>query len=985
MTLNSRSTLKLIFFAAVAALLLSLTLEAQTGTGGVRGSVTDPSGAAIPGANVTVKSADGKTGNATSNGQGQYEIHGLAPGKYSISATARGFSPATQEINVSAGKILPLDVPLDILVEKQNVDVNSDANQVDVNSANNSSATVLKEKDLEAFSDDPDEFASELQALAGPSAGPNGGQIYIDGFTGGQLPPKSAIREIRVNQNPFSAEYDRIGYGRIQVFTKPGTDKFHGQLFFNDNNSVLNSSTPFAKNLPEYHTEQYSGNLGGPLSKKASFFFNVERRNIDDLSVINTRVFDNSFNLVPFSQSVPNQRLRTNLGPRIDYQLTPTNTITGRYQFEESNETNDGIGVQSLPTQAFNLHSTEHQAQISDTQIFGSKIVNETRFQYVRSRNEQTSVDATPAVSVIGLFTSGGNPLGHAVAEQGRYEIQNYTSIAHGTHFTRFGARVRVSNDTNFTTQNFNGSFTFTTADAFRITQQGLAAGMTGAQIRAAGGGATQFSLTTGSPAVSDTYADLGLYLEDDWKFRPNMTVSYGLRYETQNSIGDHKDFAPRVAFAWGLGKKGSTPKTVLRAGYGIFYDRFDQNFILNAQRLNGTTQQQFIVTQPDFFPSVPSPATLAALATATAPTTYRIDPRLRAPYTMQTGFSIERQLGRYGTITTNYLNSRGVHQFLTRNINAPLDGTFNPAVAGSGVRPFGNVGNIYEYQSEGIFKQNQLITNVNLRVNTKISLFGFYALTFANSNANGAASFPTDQFNLSLDYGRAAFDVRNRLFLGGNWSLPHGFSLSPILQANSGASFNITLGQDLNGDSIFNDRPTFAAGASGANVKATRFGNFDVVPVAGHALVPVNFGNGPSQFSFNLRAAKSFGFGKRKEVAGAQGQGRGGQGGGGRGPGGGGERGGFGGGGERGGFGGGGFGGGGRGPGGPGGGAEGNRPYTLTVSAFARNLFNNTNLAVPIGNLSSPLFGTSNSLAGGFFGSQSSSRRIDLQLRFSF
>src|SRR5262249_27485429 len=161
-----------------------------------------------------------------------------------------------------------------------------------------------------------------------------------------------------------------------------------------------------------------------------------------------------------------------------------------------------------------------------------------------------------------------------------------------------------------------------------------------------------QFTLTNGTPSISDTYADLGLYLEDDWKFRPNMTVSYGLRYETQSQIHDHKDFAPRVAFAWGLGKKGATPKTVLRAGFGIFYDRFSQNSILNAQRLNGTVQQQFVVNQPDFFSTVPAPAVLATLAPATFPTTYRIDPNLRAPYTMQTGFSIERQLGKFGTIT---------------------------------------------------------------------------------------------------------------------------------------------------------------------------------------------------------------------------------------------------------------------------------------------------------------------------------------------
>ena len=152
---------------------------------------------------------------------------------------------------------------------------------------NNASSIIIKGKDLEALSDDPDELQAELQALAGPSAGPNGGQIYIDGFTGGQLPPKASIREIRINQNPFSAQYDKLGYGRIEIFTKPGTNKFHGQFLFNDNNSIFNAPNPFAAQTPSYQTELFNGSVSGPLSKTASFFFNAERRNINDPSVVN--------------------------------------------------------------------------------------------------------------------------------------------------------------------------------------------------------------------------------------------------------------------------------------------------------------------------------------------------------------------------------------------------------------------------------------------------------------------------------------------------------------------------------------------------------------------------------------------------------------------------------------------------------------------------------------------------------------------------
>src|SRR5437588_11078920 len=170
-----------------------------------------------------------------------------------------------------------------IQAEQQNVVVTDETPTVNVEASGNSNAIVLKGKDLDALSDDPDELSNELSALAGPSAGPNGGQIFIDGFSGGQLPPKSAIREIRVNQNPFSAEYDRLGYGRIEILTKPGTDKLHGQFMINGNASALNARNPFVGEAaqPAYHSVLYSGNIGGPINKKASFFFNLDRRNID--------------------------------------------------------------------------------------------------------------------------------------------------------------------------------------------------------------------------------------------------------------------------------------------------------------------------------------------------------------------------------------------------------------------------------------------------------------------------------------------------------------------------------------------------------------------------------------------------------------------------------------------------------------------------------------------------------------------------------
>ncbi|MCU1306201.1 MAG: Oar protein [Acidobacteriaceae bacterium] len=971
-----KSRIFAVFCAALFLSAFSVSSWAQAAPGTLKGQVSDPAGAVVTQATVTATSSTGQTASAVTNRQGMYEIKGLAPGKYSVRATASGFSDF-QEIDfaIASGQVQQFDIRLEIPMQKQQVNVEEQSSSVDVAPASNVGAIVLKGKDLDALSDDPDELQSDLQTLAGPSAGPNGGQIYIDGFTGGQLPPKSSIREIRINTNPFSSQFDRIGFGRIEVFTKPGTDKFHGQFSFNDNDSALNGKNPFGgANQLDYRSQQYSGNVGGPINKKASFFFNVERRNINDTSIVNAVVLDPSFNQVPLSESVLDPRVRTNITPRFDIQLGANNTLTTRYQFETDRENNKDVGGTQLklPTQGLDVDNTEQSFQISDSQVINATTINETRFQYNRNRNSQTAQNLSPAISVLNTFVGGGNSAGTNIDHNNRYEVQNYTSMSRGKHFIKFGGRLRASHEVNSTTAGFNGTFTFsgsqnTALTAYQITQQGLQNGLTPAQIRAAGGGASQFILTTGQPLADVNFADAGLYAEDDWKLRPNFTLSYGLRFETQTAINDHASFAPRIGIAWGLGSAKSQPKTVLRAGFGIFYDRFSQNLVLQAQRQNGITQQQFVVNFPDFYPNIPSPATLAAAQTF--PTVYQISPNLKAPYMMQTALTLERQVSKASNVSVTFLNSRGIHQLITDNINAPLPG--------SGLRPNGTATNIYEYESEGVFNQRQLIMNGNVRIGQKLALFSYYSLSFANGDSSGAGIFPSDQYNLSADYGRTAFDIRHRVAVGGSWTLPYGVRLNPLVSVTSGVPFNITLGHDLNGDSIFNDRPTFAT-VAGPGVKTTQWGTFDTTPIPGQTVIPINYGQGNPQFNFNLRVSRTIGFGPKVESAAGANSNRG------AGGGGGGDRGG-----ERGGGpgGGGGFGGA-RGPGGAGGGFAANnvnRRYSLTISANVRNLFNYVNLSTPVGNLTSSLFGQSNTLAGGQGASASANRRIELQMQFSF
>ncbi len=962
-----RKLARITHLAALFVLLLAAQAWGQAPLGSLHGQVTDPSGAAVTKADVQVVGSDGKIARTTTSQTGTYEVKGLSPGKYGIKVTAKGFSLYEVDgIDVGPGQSQKMDVALSIEVQQQNVNVSEQAIGLDTSAENNVTQMVLTGKDLDALSDDPDELADDLQALAGPSAGPNGGQIYIDGFTGGQLPPKSSIREIRINQNPFSAEYDKLGYGRIEIFTKPGTDQYHGQISVIGNSSYFNSTSPFATSTPAYDTTQYTANFGGPVGKKASFFVNFERRNIGDNAIVNAFVLDpTTFAQIPYNASVPIPQTRTNVSPRMDFQLTPTNTLSLRYQYWQNDQQDQGVGQFSLPTQAYNLTTTEQTVQVSDTQLFGAKVVNELRFQYLHDTDNEVPAYTDPTINVQGAFVGGGSSLGYNRYKQDHYELQNYTSVLEGKHMFKFGGRLRAERDSSDSNPNFNGTFTFNSLTAYQITEQGIANGLTPAQIRAAGGGAGQFSITYGTPSVGITYYDLGLYFSDDWRWKPNFTISYGLRFETQTDIHDNGDLAPRLSFAWGLGK-GPTPKTVLRAGWGMFYDRFQEQYVLQAAQLNGTTQQQYIVDQPDFYPFIPPQGSPLLNTAKTFPTSYQLAPNLRAAYTMQTAVSVERQVTKNANIAISYLNSKGVHQFLTRNINAPFPGTYDPNDPTSGIRPFGSAaGNIYQYESDGEFEQNQLIVNTNVRIGSKVSLFGWYTLNYVDANTNGASSFPNNQYNLAQNYGPTMYDVRNRAFIGGTVALPRGFRLNPFLVVSSGIPFNITLGQDYNGDSIFNDRPTFATpGQMGQNIVVTKWGTFNLTPQAGQTVIPPYYGMGPGRFSLNLRLSKTFGFGPENKGSGGAVGGPGGGRGGGRGPGG--------------------------GFGGAMGGAMGlgsstNRRYNLTLSINARNLFNYINYAPLVGNLSSPLFGQPNALAGGPYGSSSAPRKIELGATFTF
>jgi hypothetical protein len=407
--------------------------------------------------------------------------------------------------------------------------------------------------------------------------------------------------------------------------------------------------------------------------------------------------------LTPLSEAVAAPQRTQTYALRLDRQVTPMNTFTGRYEFNRTTANNSGVGLLVLPSEGINTATTTQTLQLTDTQVVGTKIISEAHFQYLRTRLEQTPNSTSAAIAVQGVFNGGGGTAQAASDNQDRYEVQEILTVDRKSNYMRFGGRFRSLRDSNFGTANYNGQFTFPNIKAYQL----VLAGQTPAQIAADNLGTIQYNLTTGDPNASVLTDDVGVFAEDEWKASKVLTLDLGFRFESQSGVPDHWNPSPHLGFAWAVGKTAKKKGLfVLRGGGAIFYDRFASADMLTAIRQQtGTRQASFYVENPNFFQQyLNTPAPVASLG-AILPTLYNVDPHLHIQYDIMSGLTIERAIGKIGNISANYIFIRSDHQYLSRNINAPLAGTYNPDDSTSGVRPFGGTQNIYQFSSDGAAK----------------------------------------------------------------------------------------------------------------------------------------------------------------------------------------------------------------------------------------------------------------------------------------
>ncbi len=995
-------------------LLMASASFAQTST--VRGQVIDELKAVIPGADIILTSADGKQRKAKSGTNGDFSIPAVPPGVYTLTSAYQGF----QTVIINDLKI-PLDKPsLEITMIVGTIDVVTDvsANTVGVstNPEENMSATVLTEEFIKSLPDNEDDLREYLNNLVGPSGASgngNGADILVDGFSGGRLPPKESILQIRINQSPYSAEFSNPGFNRIEIITKPGNDRWRGSGGWGHRNSALNARNAFALTRPDQKTNRFNFNFGGPIIKKKMSATLFADRNMTDGS-------NNTYAKIltgDFFANVPIETISTNVGVRADYLLNDRNTLNTNYNYRQSDSMNQefasagggggfggfggggggfggggggfggggGGGTTSnlLPERGSNRNTTGHNLRISETWIINSKMIHESRFQFSRDTTDQKALFQGLAINVLDAFNGGGSTCCPNFTRTTQFEFQDYLT------YTTKGAKHTIKGGVQFDREkfedlsgsNFNGTFTFSSLDQYRLAQ----VDPTNPLARA-----TQFTINQGDPALDYSMFRGSWFVGDDWRIQPRLTVSFGLRHEFQTHLQDKINFAPRFGIAWSPFKSG---KTTIRTGGGIFFERLRSNSYENAIRYGGgaALQQSFLVRNAIFATTAAEALRLnAAQLTASQSTTLRpLDPNLQSPYDINASLSLEQQLPKGLIASVTYQFTRGIHQFRTRNINAPFADPANP---GQFILPVPNAGQIFQYESSALNTSNQVRFNVNRRMG-RAMMFGGYSLSWIRSNGEGS---PANNYDLSTEWGRSAGDRRHSVFSGNNFTLPWGFRLGAMVNASSGSPFNITTGTDDNRDGQINDRPIGLDGKPiqrNSNLSPSLYGTAQfnrLICPPGKTCTTladrVNLGTwlqqtypngvtaqGPGNFNVSMDISKTFGFGKTnnnnnnaQNQGGNQGGGRGGRGGG--------NAGGGGGGGMRGGPGGGMMG------GGPMmmgfGGNEGSR-YSITLQLRVTNVFNRVNFGNYSGTLGSAFFGIPSSA--------SAARQLDMNVRFNF
>ena len=945
--MRMRKLLPVLLMLLTASLIPAQSAQVTSSTQ-VKGRVMDSTGSILLGVQIKVYRGDKVVKEGTTAATGDFEIP-LEAGEYKLELTAPDFEKYTEVVNVTPG-MGPLSITMLLAQITQNVEVNTDRNEISIDPDSSLNTTVLDKEFIETLPDDEDELATYLQQIAGSRGGTGGGgNFVIDGFGGGRVPPKDQIQEIRINNNPFSSEFSGVGYGRVEIITKPGTGDYRGNLNFEFRDESLNARNPFSPTRPPSQMRNFNSNFSGPIIRN-KLTLNLNARHFDNENSDTIRAILPGGEQLSQAVVIPNQNRR--LEGRSQLALTANNTMYMNFNLLKTDATNQGVGNFNLESRSSERHNRSTDLQFREVAILTKSTVHEVRFAYSHDRAQTTPKTTAIAINVLDSFFGGGSQ-NRSWNNNRDTEFGNLLMYSgkKWTLKTGFQSMYRIRH--SLSENNFVGTFTFSSLNC-RIPnpvdpKDDPCAGAYSA------GRPTTFSRTQGDPRLDVNQFEYGTFFQSDWKMTQKFNLSLGARYEGQTNISDHNNIDPRMGFAYQLAKTAA-----LRGGAGVFHQRFDENTVEQLLRLDGTRQEQIVIRYPTFCLDLTC-LNFSGMGTSNTPPSLRVRaPELVTPYNINTSLSLEKSLPKGLGLTFSWDATRGVHLYRSRNLNAPLPGApLNPARPGTFLPPDPTKGNINQLESTGTSLSNNYTIGFRQQIRNKwnLNLFGNYTLGNNNSDTDNAFNTPADNYNLRGEWGRSGQDTRHRFFTGTNFRLPWGVNVNTNVNWSSSRPYNITTGLDNNGDTVLNDRPEGVKRNSGKGPGLFNmnmgFQKTVVLKSPEKPTIPANNGANPFASSF------------------AEPQ----RGGGGGGPAGGGDFGG-----QRGNFPGGQRGGGQRGQGGrgpDGGGFNQQRGPSVTFRIQVQNVLNNQQLNSYSGVMTSPFFGKANSARN--------PRQVEAGLRFNF